>query len=200
MKNKIRNLGFLTLFSLLTLMTANAQDARQWTLDKDHTSVSFGIKHFFSTVDGSFNDYQGEFWFDPNNLTDSKFTFSIPASSIDTNNERRDKHLRSEDFFYVDKHPNITFESTGFEKKSGMNYVVNGDLTIRGITRKVSVPFEITGEMDHPMKEETKLMGLSFNTSLDRKDYNVGVGDWASTLVVGDNVDISINMELNSKK
>lgn len=200
MKNKIKNLGFLALFSLLTLMTANAQDARQWILDKDHTSVSFGVKHFFSTVDGSFNDYQGEFWFDPNNLTDSKFTFSIPASSIDTNNERRDKHLRSEDFFYVEKHPNITFESTRFEKKSGKNYVVHGDLTIRGITRKVNVPFEITGEMDHPMKEETKLMGLSFNTSLDRTDYNVGVGDWASTLVVGDNVNISINMELNSKK
>ncbi|MGM0391744.1 MAG: YceI family protein [Bacteroidota bacterium] len=200
MENKIKRFGFLVLFSLATFMTSNAQDVKQWTLDKDHTSVTFGIKHFFNTVNGTFNDYQGDFWFDPNNLKDSKFTFSIPVSSIDTNNEKRDKHLRSEDFFYVEKHPKISFVSTGFEKKSGANYVVQGELTIRGITRKISVPFEITGEIDHPMKENTRLMGLSFNTNLDRTDYNVGVGDWASTLVVGDNVDVSINMELNSKK
>ena len=200
MENKIKSFGFLVLFSLGTFSNSNAQEVKQWTLDKDHTSVSFGIKHFFSTVNGTFNDYQGDFWFDPNNLKDSKFTFSIPASSIDTNNKKRDTHLRSEDFFYVEKHPDITFVSTGFEKKSGANYVVHGDLTIRGITRKVTVPFEITGEMDHPMKEDTRLMGLSFNTNLDRTDYKMGVGDWASTLVVGDNVDVSINMELNSKK
>lgn len=200
MENKIKRFGFLVLFSLVISMPSNAQDVTQWTLDKDHTSVSFGIKHFFNTVNGTFNDYQGDFWFDPNNLKDSKFTFSIPASSIDTNNEKRDKHLKSEDFFYVEKYPNITFKSTGFEKKTGDNYVVHGDLTIRGITRKVSVPFEITGKTDHPMKKDTRLMGLSFNTNLDRTDYKVGVGDWASTLVVGDNVDVSINMELNSKK
>ncbi|MFN4763163.1 YceI family protein [Gillisia sp. Q332] len=200
MENKIKRFGFLVLFILATFITSNAQEVKQWSLDKNHTSVSFGIKHFFNTVNGTFNDYQGEFWFDANNLKDSKFTFTIPASSIDTNNKKRDTHLRSEDFFYVEKHPNITFKSKGFEKKSGANYVVHGDLTIRGITRKVTVPFEITGEMDHPMKEGTKLMGLSFNTNLDRTDYKVGVGDWASTLVVGDNVNVSINMELNSKK
>ncbi len=200
MENKIKSLGFLVLFSMVTFMTSNAQDVRQWTLDKAHTSVSFKVKHFFTTVNASFNDYQGEFWFDPNNLKDSKFVFSIPVSSIDTNNEKRDTHLRSEDFFYSEKYPNITFKSTGFEKKMGANYVVHGDLSIRGVTRKVTVPFEMTGEMDHPMKEETALMGLSFNTNLDRTDYKVGVGDWASTLVVGDNIDVSINMELNSKK
>ena len=200
MENKIRTFGFLILFGLGTLISSNAQDVKQWTLDKNHTSVSFEIKHFFNTVHGSFNNYQGDFWFDPNNLTDSKFTFTIPASSIDTNNEKRDTHLRSEDFFYVEKYPNITFESTGFEKKSGANYVVKGDLTIRGITRKVAVPFEITGEMEHPMKEDTIIMGLSFNTKLDRTDYKVGIGDWSSKLVVGYIVDVSINMELNSKK
>lgn len=200
MKNKIKRFGFLVLFILATSMTSHAQDVKQWAMDKDHTTVSFGIKHFFNTVNGTFNEYQGDFKFDPNNLKDSQFNFSIPASSIDTNNEKRDTHLRSEDFFFVEKYPNITFESTGFERKSGNNYLVHGDLTIRGITRKVSVPFEVTGEMDHPMKEETRLMGLSFNTNLDRTDYKVGVGDWASTLVVGDNVDVSINMELNRKK
>lgn len=200
MENKIKRFGFLVFFSLATFMSGHAQDVREWTLDRDHTSVSFGIKHFFNTVKGTFNDFQGDFWFDPNNLKESKFTFSIPVSSIDTNNEKRDTHLRSEDFFYVEQYPNITFESTGFEKKSESNYVVLGDLTIRGVTRKLSVPFEITGEMDHPMKEQTRLMGLSFNTNLDRTDYEVGVGNWASTLVVGDNVDVSINMELNSKK
>ena len=82
MENKIRTFGFLILFGLGTIISSNAQDLKQWTLDKDHTSVSFGIKHFFNTVHGTFNNYQGDFRFNPNNLTDSKFTFSIPASSI----------------------------------------------------------------------------------------------------------------------
>lgn len=133
------------------------------------------VKHFFSTVDGNFNDYQGEFLFDPNNLEASSFTFTIPVASIDTNNEKRDTHLRSEDFFLL-KNIQTYYLNLRDSKKSGTKYVVHGDLTIRGIKQKVSVPFEITGEMDHPMMKDTRLMGLSFHTKLDRTDYKVGVG------------------------
>lgn len=186
------------------LITANislqAQSADQWMVDKDHTSVNFDISHFFSTVNGSFEEFDGTFYFDPDNLDGSKFTFSIPVNSIYTNNEKRDNHLRSEDFFNASKYPDIKFESTGFEKKSGNDYVVNGELTIKETTKNISVPFEYKGKMDHPMMKGTKILGLQFETEIDRTDYNVGVGNWASDMVVGDTAKVTINMELNRKE
>ena len=126
--------------------------------------------------------------------------FIIPVNSIYTNNEKRDNHLKSEDFFNASKYPNIKFKSTGFEKKSGNDYVVNGELTIKETTKNISVPFEYKGEMDHPMMEDTKILGLQFETKVDRSDYKVGVGNWASDMVVGDTAKVTINMELNRKE
>ncbi|MDR9457146.1 MAG: YceI family protein, partial [Salegentibacter sp.] len=107
---------------------------------------------------------------------------------------------KSQDFFNAEKYPNIKFESRGFQKKSGNNYVVNGELTIKDTTKKVSVPFEYKGEMEHPMMEGTKILGLQFETEINRSDYKVGVGNWASDMVVGDTAEITINMELNRKE
>jgi len=86
------------------------------------------------------------------------------------------------------------------KKKSATEFIVHGDLLIKDITKKVTIHFEINGQMEHPMMKGTKLIGLSFNTRLNRTDYKVGTGNWATTLVVGDNVDIEINMELNRKE
>lgn len=196
----MKQLAMLLLFTAITAVSTQAQQAKEWTLDKAHTSVNFEVTHFFNTVNGTFTDYQGNFYFDPDNLQGSKFTFTIPVSSIDTNNDKRDEHLRSEDFFNASKYPNIKFESTSFEKKTDKKYVVYGDMTMRDVTKRISVPFEITGKMDHPMKENTELVGLSFDTTLDRTDFNVGTGNWASDQVVGDEVDVTINLELNRKK
>jgi polyisoprenoid-binding protein YceI len=186
------------------LISANislqAQSAGQWMVDKDHTSVNFDISHFFSTVNGSFQEFDGTFKFSPDDLKGSEFTFTIPVKSVYTNNEKRDNHLKSDDFFNASKYPNIKFESTGFEKKSGNNYVVNGKLTIKETTKNVSVPFEYKGKMDHPMMEGTKILGLKFQTEIDRSDYKVGVGNWASDMVVGDTAEVTINMELNRKE
>lgn len=179
---------------------AQAQKANQWVLDKDHTSVNFDISHFFSTVNGSFQEFDGTFYFDPTNLKGSNFTFSIPVNSVYTNNQKRDNHLKSEEFFDASKYPNIKFESTGFEKKSNKNYVVNGNLTVKDVTKKVSIPFEYKGEMNHPMMKGTKILGLQFTTPIDRTDYKVGVGDWASDMVVGETAEVTINMELNRKE
>lgn len=200
MKTKITTFTIMLALALGIPNLTKAQNADQWMVDKAHTSVNFDISHFFSTVNGSFNDFNGTFYFAPNNLEGSKFTFTIPINSIDTNNDKRDTHLKSEDFFNASKYPDIKFESTSFEKKSGNNYVVNGNLTIKDITKKISVPFEYKGEMDHPMMKGTKILGLEFNTQIDRSDYKVGVGDWASDMVVGDTADVTINMELNRKE
>lgn len=189
------------IFSLvLGVFSSQAQQAKKWILDKDHTSVTFAVKHFFSNVNGNFTEYDGSFNFDPAKLSASKFTFSIPVSSINTNNKKRDADLVSDNFFDVAKYPEIKFVSTKFEKKSDSEFIVHGDLTIKDVTKKVAIPFEITGQMEHPMMRGTKILGLAFKTSLNRTDYKVGTGNWATTMVVGDNVDIEINLELNRKE
>ena len=200
MKTILKKTGLLPYLVVLFFSSIQAQHSNEWTLDKAHTSVTFTIKHFFTTVNGNFTDYDGSFYFDPDKLSDSKFTFSIPVSSINTNNKRRDADLVSENFFNAEKYPEIKFVSTSFEIKSGTEYIVEGDLSIKDVTKKVAIPFEITGQMEHPMKKGTKLIGLSFKTSLNRTDYTVGTGNWATTAVVGDNVDIDINMELNRQE
>jgi len=200
MKAIIRNAGIFIFVLGLGVFNSQAQQAKEWKLDKNHTSVTFAVKHFFSTVNGNFTDYDGSFYFDSDKITGSKFTFSIPVSSINTNNKKRDADLVSDNFFNAEKYPEIKFVSTKFEKKSKTELIVHGDLTIKDVTKKVAIPFKITGQMDHPMMKGTKILGLSFNTSINRTDYKVGTGNWATTLVVGDNVDIEINMELNRKE
>lgn len=199
MKTQIHTLIIAFALTLAGSSFVNAQKAEAWMLDKAHTSVNFDVKHFFSTVNGSFNDFDGTFKFHPEDLKNSKFSFTIPVESINTNNQKRDNHLRSDDFFSAAKYPEIRFESTSFEKTGGDQYVVHGNLKIKDKVKKVSIPFEVKGVMDHPMMKGTKILGLAFNTTIDRTDYEVGVGDWASDMVVGDNVDVAVNMELNKK-
>ena len=189
----------LPIIVLLLLFFQNgfAQIAPKWELDKDHTSVNFEVKHFFNTVNGNFTDFDGNFFFDPDNLEDSKFDFTVAVSSIETNNEKRNNHLKSADFFNVEKFPDIYFVSTGFDKISDTQYDVKGKLRIKDVIKDVTIPFEITGKMEHPMKEGATLMGLAFNTTINRNDYNVGAGDWTSNKIVGENVKIAINTELN---
>ncbi|ALM09348.1 hypothetical protein SB49_15490 [Sediminicola sp. YIK13] len=173
--------------------------AKSWELDQNHTSVNFGVKHFFNTVNGIFQKKEGTFHFDPKDLPNSKFTFKIPVASIDTNIEKRDKHLTSSDFFDAESFPYITFTSTKINHLSGNDYQVVGDLTIKDVTKSVSIPFKITGEMENPMMKGTTILGLAFETKLKRTDFGVGKGNWAMTMVVGDEVNVEINMELNRK-
>lgn len=174
-----------------------AQNADEWKLDKAHTSVNFEVKHFFNTVNGNFKDFDGSFNFDPKNLEESKFTFTVPISSIETNNEKRNNHLKSPDFFDAEKFPTMEFVSSGFEKKAENSYVVNGELRIKDVTKNISIPFIITGKTEHPMKKGTTIMGLAFTTEINRNDYKVGSGDWMSNKIVGENIKITVNTELN---
>ncbi|PWJ59246.1 polyisoprenoid-binding protein YceI [Dyadobacter jejuensis] len=189
-------IGFVAFTTSMTL----AQSATAWKVDKAHTSVNFSVNHFFSAVTGKFTSFEGSINFDPNNLQASSASFTIPVASVNTDDAKRDKHLQSDDFFNVKKYPNISFKSTGFEKISASEYVVKGQLTIRDVTKNVSLPFKLLGEMEHPMMKNTIIMGVAMDTKLNRTDYGVGVGSWAATAVVGDEVTIDINMELNRKK
>jgi len=200
MISKIKTTIFVLAIATLSSLSANAQEATMWKIDKSHTSVNFSINHFFSAVTGKFTDFDGTIHFDPNNLKGSKALFSVAIHSVDTDNAKRDNHLKSKDFFDATSYPKMSFASTKFEKKSDKEYWIHGNLTIKNKTKKVTLPMKITGEVEHPMMKGTIILGVLIDTSIDRTDYGVGTGDWAATMVVGDEVKIHIPMELNRKK
>lgn len=200
MVSTIKTLVFAVIISAISTLSINAQNATQWKIDKSHTSVNFSINHFFSAVTGKFKDFDGTIYFDPNNLKGSKANFSLAINSVDTDNAKRDKHLLSKDFFEAKKYPKMSFKSTKFEKKSDKYYLVHGKMTIKDKTKNVVLPMKITGQMEHPMMKGTIVLGLEIETKIDRTDYGVGTGDWAATMVVGDEVKIHIPMELNRTK
>jgi len=102
----------------------------------------------------------------------------------------------SEDFFNAEQWPNMTFESSTIEQTGDNQFVAKGQLTIRDVTRDFELPFELLGVMDHPMQDGKKVAGIVANAELMRTDFGVGVGDWAATAVVGDKVNINLNLEL----
>ena len=111
-----------------------------YTIDKGHSDVSFQVRHLVTQVRGKFNDYEGTINLDPANLEHSNVDFRIKAPSIDTGVADRDKHLRSEDFFFTEKYPEITFKSKSIKKADKDTYNVTGTLTMRGVAKEVTLP------------------------------------------------------------
>lgn len=176
------------------------QRSEAWEVDRAHSAINFTISHFFTPVDGSFDDYDAEILFNPNDLEGSSISVTIPIESINTRNDRRDNHLMSEDFFNAEQWPNMTFVSNTIEQTGDNQFVAKGELTIRDTTREFELPFELLGVMDHPMQDGKKVAGIVASAELMRTDFGVGVGDWAATAVVGDQVDIQLNLELTADR
>ena len=201
----IQSLAAYMIIALFTLTSSvfasdktDEASATEWEVDRAHSAVNFSINHFFTPVDGSFDDYHADIQFDPENLEASHIQVVIPVESVNTRNDRRDNHLKSEDFFNSSEWQNITFSSTSIEQTGNNEFVARGELTIRDVTHSFDLPFELLGVMDHPMQENTKVAGITASAELNRTDYGVGVGDWAATAVVGDRVNIQINLELTT--
>lgn len=188
-------------FTGLAMNDVNTDDnvrSIEWEIDSAHSAINFTINHFFTPVDGTFEDYDATVMFNPDDLENSSIDVTIPVTSINTRNDRRDGHLQSEDFFNAEQWPSISFESSSIESRGDNQFVAIGELTIRDVTRDFELPFTLQGMMDHPMQENTTVAGIVANAQLMRTDFGVGVGDWAATAVVGDEVDIQLNLELNS--
>ena len=181
-----------------TTVENKTADATSWEIDKAHSAINFTINHFFTPVDGTFRDYTATVNFDPENLEESRIDVTIPVSSIDTRNERRDNHLMSEDFFNAAQWPEIRFVSNEIVADGEGGFIARGQMTIRDVTRDFELPFELLGVMDHPMRENTRVAGIQARAELMRNDYGVGTGDWAATAVVGDKVNIQLNLELTT--
>ena len=190
----------LTLFVALffAAMPVMAQNATAWTVDNSHSSIKFEIRHFFSNVPGAFHEYDADIHFDPNNLNDSKLDVTIQVASVDTENERRDGHLRTDDFFNAEKWPTMTFTSNSIESVGDNQFVAKGELTIKDVTKDFELPFTLLGVMDHPRRDGVKIAGFTSEFMLKRNDYGVGTGDYISDAVIGNEVNITLNMEVNS--
>jgi len=169
--------------------------AGTYALDASHTRLGFAVRHMaVSKVRGDFADFSGtlELAGDP---VDSTVSVTIQAGSVDTNDANRDDHLRTSDFFDVDNHPTWTFTSTAIRPVNASEWKVDGDLTIRGVTRQVTLDAVLEGVVQDPFGMHR--VGFSARTTIDREEFGVsfnGVME-AGGLVVGKKVDIDIEAE-----
>jgi polyisoprenoid-binding protein YceI len=152
-----------------------------YKIDPIHSRIGFIARHAMVTkVRGSFNEFSGSGFFDPEDPSKSHLELNIEAASIDTRNADRDAHLRSNDFFAMDQFPKISFVSTAVEELSDVRYGVTGDLTIKGITRQVTIEFEYTGRSVDPQGNER--IGFEGTTRVNRKEWGV---NWNMALEAG---------------
>ena len=168
-----------------------------WNLDPAHSSIQFAVKHMvISTVRGSFNEFAIDAEIAETDLARSRATVRIAAASLSTGNNDRDAHLRSGDFFDAENHPELVFVTRAIEPRGGDDYRISGDLTIRGVTRPVTLDGEIQGPVKDPWGGTR--FGLSASGKISRKEFGL---DWnavleAGGLLVGDEVKLSIETEL----
>ncbi|HTY36082.1 MAG TPA: YceI family protein [Bacteroidota bacterium] len=185
---------------LMTALVASLGFAQKtgWNLDKAHSSIGFSIKHMvISDVTGNFKDYDVSFKSEKSDFTDATVDASIKVASINTDNDKRDAHLRTDDFFNAEKFPLITFKSTSFEKVGENKYKITGDLTIRDVTKKVTFDATYNGSIKAPWG--ATIYSWKAVLSINRFDYGL---KWnkaieAGGLIAGDTVNITLNLELN---
>ena len=143
-----------------------------WTLDPAHTRIGFVARHAMVTkVRGSFNEFEGTAALDGANPANSHAEVTIKAASIDTRNAQRDEHLRSNDFLAMQEYPKITFASTGVRQVDDTTFELTGDLTIKGVTNKITIPFEFEGSAKDPFGNQR--VGFEGSVTINRKDYGV---------------------------
>jgi polyisoprenoid-binding protein YceI len=185
---------------MATSAAVSGVQTTEWELDSAHTAAHFSVKHLMvSTVRGQFRKVTGRVWLDEAQLTRSRIDVGIDAASLETGEPKRDAHLRSADFFDVEKYPTLTFQSTRIEAK-GDEFVVTGDLSMHGVSRQVTLMVE---SLSPPMKDPygRLVRGVSAVGKLNRKDWGLG---WNAALetggvLVGDEVKLQIDAELVAK-
>lgn len=170
---------------------AEAVSANAYNLDAVHSSVIFSIRHAgVANFYGRFNSLEADINWNGDQPDDSSFVIRIDAASVDTNNERRDAHLRNPDFFNAPEFPHVTFTSTSVER-DGDHYMVTGELELIGTSRTISVPLRHTGSAEHRSGRE--LIGLEADFTIKRSEWNMNYGIDAGAL--GDEVRLIISLE-----
>ncbi len=169
---------------------------KTWQIDRAHSDIFFTVRHMvISKVRGRFQKWDGTLQYDEENPGNSKVDITIDAASIDTNEPKRDAHLRSADFLNAEQHPTLTFKSTRVEPKGKDKFLVHGDLTIRNITKPVAIDVEHLGKAKDPWGQQKVL--FSGKVSIQREEFGA---TWnqaleAGGVLVGKNVDIDIEIQ-----
>lgn len=176
--------------------------ATKWAVDPMHSEVQFKVKHLvISTVTGFFKSFSGSLETEGDDFENAKVSFEIDINSIDTNQGQRDAHLKSADFFDAEKYPSITFTSTSFKKTGEEDeYKLNGDLTIKGVTKAVTLNAEFGGSADD-FYGNTKA-GFEVSGKINRKEFGLtwdGVTE-AGSVVVGEDIKLIINIQFAKQK
>jgi polyisoprenoid-binding protein YceI len=167
-----------------------------YQIDPAHSLIGFAVRHLeINWVEGRFKDFKGTINFDEKDVTKSSVEFTAKVASIDTEVEARDKHLRTADFFDAEKYPEMIFKSTRVERKGKDGYVLHGDLTLKGVTKPVALPFTITGAVKDPWGNTR--FGVEAHTKINRRDFQINYGNAfaGSGLDVGNEVTIDLRLE-----
>jgi polyisoprenoid-binding protein YceI len=180
-----------TLLTLIGISLTLGARAETFTVDTGHAEIGFSIKHLMvSNAKGSFNTFEGTLDYDIATKTLNSVQGSIDTASVDTNNEKRDKHLMNEDFFNVVKYPKMTFQSTSVKKTGDNTFDVSGKLNVLSVDHELTLPVTINGPIDG--RRGGKLMGIECETTLSRKELGIGK---APAATLGEAVKVSIFVE-----
>lgn len=191
----------LAVFALAAVSAVASADPIKYEIDKSHTEVGFDVRHFFSKVHGRFNDFQGNIVFDEKDPSKISIDASAVTASIWTDNEKRDGHLKTADFFDAEKFPSLTFKSTKVVAAGKGKYKVTGDLTLRGATKSVTFDADYLGSGDVGVGGQSwgRKAGFAATATINRKDFGI---NWNKTLdnggmMLADDVTIVLNIEAN---
>lgn len=192
-----------TLFALLAvsiLVPFVHAEAPAWNVDEAHSGIHFDIQHIFSTVRGSFDEFDAIIRFDPADLESSRFDFKVAVKSVNTKKTERDRHLLSADFFDERKYPRMTFKSATIKHIEGNQYTVAGTMTIKDVSQTITVPFTYFGSKQNPFNPKELVAGFEAHMQIDRLSYHVGDGKFLKMGVVGKEAKILIAVEATRKK
>lgn len=221
-KTALLSIGFLAIIALAafaifpssqiaanqpSINWAEVQDAKlspqettgAYNFDKAHSSIGFRVKHMgLAEIPGYFTDFTGAINYDAADVTKSSVEFTAKATSINTAIDGRDKHLRSADFFEVEKYPDVTFKSTKIEKRGANNFVATGDFTMKGVTKQVQLPVTFNG-MLKDQRGGIK-MGFSIETTVNRRDYGINYGNTLPSGIAAISDEVKINIQVEAAK
>ena len=198
MKNNHLACGVVMMITLLPVMVVAQPN---WIIDNAHTGIKFTVTHLVvSEVEGKFRTFSGTMSSSKPDFTDAKIEFSVDIASISTDNDKRDAHLKSDDFFNAEKYPKMTFKSTSFKKLKDNKYVLYGELTIRDITKPVKFDVTYGGTVKDPWGNTH--VGFKATAVINRFDYNLKWNTLTETgnAVVSKDVGITVNVEFLPQK
>jgi polyisoprenoid-binding protein YceI len=187
----------ITIIASLLALSATTFAQTTWTVDKVHSRVGYSVSHMtVSEQEGNFKSYDVKITTTKDDFSDASFDVTIDVASINTENEMRDKHLKSADFFNVEKNPTITFKSTSFKKVSGKQYKLTGDLTFNGVTKPVTLNAVYNGTVENPMSKKP-VAGFTITGSFKRADF--GFASSMPAAVLGETISLRASGEFGKQ-